>query len=699
MDSITLAKHAKRLDSRFSFRRKGAVRALAADNSKKRVPSLVQALSDPDSSIAAIAEDALRGFNHPDRLLGDDCDAVNAFCAVWAEGRDARLGRIVTECGYVASRPVALKVLTALKCGQSAEAVQRPEQVEHVVAALTDKDGDVARQAEVALRQIKADDVVDAFCRMWAQGRDAHQGRIVTECGYVASLPVALRVLTALKCGQSAEAVQRPEQVEHVVAALTDKDGEVAGHAEAALRQIKADDVVDAFCRIWAQGRDARLGKILRDCGYVVSWGGSSQKKLQEATRMGYVAPQHAALQVLTALKCRQAPRIEFAESAEALAQAADDQDKDIAATASKVIAGLRDAVAVDALIEATIQAPRSALVRACVNAGFRHTHDETHCVYLLVTEQLDAYFGKYFDDFQHVRRAYEEGDKALRANIMRVVQSGDLRFQEFFRRGQQRHERGEEDILMEVDSSLRLQDWPQLFELFLEAPMKYGYPLLDAFRQSGWEPPEAAADADAQTKSRLDARRSLYAEALRLSEGKAVQGGPSRGVANSASVVQPITVDAGGQGGKSVSALVEELDKATPIEGIPIVAALAGHGNVDEATRQKVQTSPHWPVRLAGRLTGLCPDSAFTDDPVHWVREGIPLVTATSTALELWPSRATPEDVQRMNALPPKAFEGKLGAVRSVLRLLITSGVKSAIIEQDQAMARQQAAVVDEEE
>jgi len=88
-----------------------------------------------------------------------------------------------------------------------------------------------------------------------------------------------------------------------------------------------------------------------------------------------------------------------------------------------------------------------------------------------------------------------------------------------------------------------------------------------------------------------------------------------------------------------------------------------------------------------------------LSNDPIHWVREGIPLVaTSRSVALEMWPSRATPEDVQRMNALPPQAFAGNLGAVRSVLRLLITSGVKAAIIEKDQAMAHQQAAVVEEE-
>ncbi len=378
-----------------------------------------------------------------------------------------------------------------------------------------------------------------------------------------------------------------------------------------------------------------------------------------------------------------------------ALARAIEHTDRDIAELAWNTLAKVRDPVALDELIQQAIALPNGRLANLCKKAKFRHTDDGMNCVYLLVTGQTDAYFEQQ-DDFRHVRHAYEKGNEALRANIMRVVQSGDRRFQAFFLQGKRRHERNEEDILIEINSSLRLKDWAQLFELFLEAPMKYGYPLLEHFRGSGWEPPEAPANADAQTKSRCDARRSLYREALKLSAGKAVQGGRP-GAASATASVEPVTVDAGGQGGKSVSALVAALDKAAPVEAIPIVAALAAQGKADPAVRQKIQTSPHWPVRLAGQIAGLYP--VLSNDPIHWVREGIPLVaTSRSVALEMWPSRATPEDVQRMNALPLPAFEGNLGAVRSVLRLLITSGVKAAIIEKDQAMAHQQAAVVEEE-
>lgn len=376
------------------------------------------------------------------------------------------------------------------------------------------------------------------------------------------------------------------------------------------------------------------------------------------------------------------------------LARALEHKDPAVREAAWEALGSGKDSVVADALIQLAIAEPEGALARRCRAARFQHTDDGMNCVFLLVTGQIDAYFAQQ-DDFQHVRRAYEKGDETLRANIMRVVQSGDRRFQPFFKKGAARHERGEQDIMTEIQSCLRLQDWPQLFELFLEAPMKYGYPLLEQFRNSGWEPPAAPPDADPQTKSRAEARRSLYHEALKLSAGKAVPPAAPQGH----DTAEAITLEGGADGG-SATTLLAALDKATPVEAIPVVAALAQQGRVDEAARKKIQESPHWPIRLAGRLTGLCPQEAFANDPVHWVREGMPLVAkAMSASLELWPSRATPQDVQQMSALPPQAFEGKLGAVRGVLRLLITSGVKAAIVEKDQAMARQQAAVVDEEE
>ncbi|MBI3682334.1 MAG: hypothetical protein HY235_18295, partial [Acidobacteria bacterium] len=78
--------------------------------------------------------------------------------------------------------------------------------------------------------------------------------------------------------------------------------------------------------------------------------------------------------------------------------------------------------------------------------------------------------------------------------------------------------------------------------------------------------------------------------------------------------------------------------------------------------------------VRLAGYATGLCLDLGVDEvkDDNHWVRE---LVRATPV-LEFWPAKATPADLEKLNAAPREAFAGKYGAVRRVLRLLLAHRV-----------------------
>ena len=467
------------------------------------------------------------------------------------------------------------------------------------------------------------------------------------------------------------------EAVPLLVRALGDKNEEVRAAAREALGSLKGQDAVDALCVQWMSSRDPALAAIIRE--------------------QRFVAQEPPEAHILSAFCSGQTPRVNNRARLKALEAAIDDKETDLAKAARDMITGQKDSAILDILTKQAINDPRGKLAQLCIESGFRNTDDATNCVYLLVTGQLDAYFSQQ-DDFEHVRRAYDKADEALRANIMRVVQSGDLRFQKFFKKGTRRHERDETDILAEVQTGLHHQNWPQLFELFLEAPMKYSYPILEHFRRAGWEPPEAPEGSDEIAKKRAEARRSLYRAVLQLSDGFAVTPGAPAPEKQDNSL-RSVTLDPGPMAKEAAKELIARIESAPPMEAMVAVAALAQQGTVDEQTRNRIQNHEHWPVRLAGRLTGLCPASAFANDPIYWVREGIAPDTRKSFTLDLWPSRAQPEDVQLLQDLPPAAFEGRLGAVRAVLRVVLASGVKAAIIEQDQAAARQQAAVVDEED
>jgi hypothetical protein len=129
---------------------------------------------------------------------------------------------------------------------------------------------------------------------------------------------------------------------------------------------------------------------------------------------------------------------------------------------------------------------------------------------------------------------------------------------------------------------------------------------------------------------------------------------------------------------------LVQRLASATPPEGVKIVAALAGKVQPGSPAARAVETSGHWLVRLAGWATGLGtaqPDVSRDEvkDDNYWITE---LVRATPV-LEFWPVKATPGDLDKLNAAPREAFSGKYGAVRRVLRLLLAHRVTTPEMEE----------------
>jgi HEAT repeat protein len=140
MNEQDLAKYAGQLHSRIPLLgprlRQEACRKLAEDSSSDVIPYLVEALRTDDSKVRAMADAALRALK--------DAVAVDGLCTLWAKGRDEQLGRIVSECGYIARRPVELRVLSALKANRPELAGESEAAVKLLMGAEGDRDQDVA---------------------------------------------------------------------------------------------------------------------------------------------------------------------------------------------------------------------------------------------------------------------------------------------------------------------------------------------------------------------------------------------------------------------------------------------------------------------------------------------------------------------------------------------------------------------------
>jgi hypothetical protein len=364
-------------------------------------------------------------------------------------------------------------------------------------------------------------------------------------------------------------------------------------------------------------------------------------------------------------LRRKAAERLAADASVEAvplLVEAVKDADAQVRAVADKTLRGLADRDSVSVLCELAVADPSGPAAKICRETKKRPADPEQAALLLFVTRQLDEYFQEDFE-FQNLRHAYDRARQGVKALVMDVVRGGDRRCLGFFGRRKPLSECSESEIQLAIESALRHRDWPRLFRAFQEMPMKYGFPLIEEFRKSGWEPEQADVKA-------------LYRAILTESKGETMP--PQAAPPKETSPVFERWLAEGRTGEYSrlgEAELVQRLAAAAPPEGVKIVAVLAGKTAAGSAAVRAVETSAHWLVRLAGYAVGLCSGDITKDavkDDNYWVNE----LVRSVAVLDFWPVKAAPADLDKLNAAPREAFTGKYGAVRRVLRLLLAHRV-----------------------
>jgi hypothetical protein len=142
MDQNT-AKALKRLKSRFILlggwmRRKGA-EALSGSSEPAAAEALVAALGDSNEKVRTAARNSLGTLK---------AGAVNRFCELWADARNGDLESILLECGYVASEPHKLNIMTILTNNSGGDLVHIGSSgADILLDLLNDKDASVAGTA------------------------------------------------------------------------------------------------------------------------------------------------------------------------------------------------------------------------------------------------------------------------------------------------------------------------------------------------------------------------------------------------------------------------------------------------------------------------------------------------------------------------------------------------------------------------
>ncbi len=148
------------LQSRFpllgKMRRQRAVEALQGHrNDPAAIEVLVEAMTSSDREVTAAAEAALGDLSAQ--------PAIDALGALWAKGRDTRLGKLIAQHGYIARQPLQAMILTSLKCGRPVR-VDRADVVPFFVRLLNDAEEEVRTAAIRSLEHVAPGPAWEALC-------------------------------------------------------------------------------------------------------------------------------------------------------------------------------------------------------------------------------------------------------------------------------------------------------------------------------------------------------------------------------------------------------------------------------------------------------------------------------------------------------------------------------------------------------
>ena len=150
---------------------------LSKDKSPQAVKILAEAVvRSSDRKVITIALEALRNLR--------DRDSVNAFCQVWAELRHKDLTTILKNRRYVSTEPKFL-VLSALKVG-ALDLVKKGDikVLDPLLAAISDKNTQIASAASVCLVELQDRKVIDALCKRWIENPSSQLQNVIQKGNY-----------------------------------------------------------------------------------------------------------------------------------------------------------------------------------------------------------------------------------------------------------------------------------------------------------------------------------------------------------------------------------------------------------------------------------------------------------------------------------------------------------------------------------
>ena len=442
--------------------------AIVTGGGKEIVEVLLEALKDRDAEIAKRAKLCAIALTN--------ADAINYLCQEWAVIRDRLLTKIICHARYVAIQPVEVRVLTALKVGKrQAIAKDNAAIIEPLLQACQNSELAIAAEARKLLGELKNQSAIDVLCIEWAKTRKQHLTDAL-QCGqYVATQPVEIKVLTALKNWQLEVIINGGEEiVEPLLGAFKDKDAEIANRAKLCALVLTNTDAIDYLCHKWAKTRDGLLEQII--------------------CQARYIARQPVEVKVLTALKLEQLESIdrEGAEVLEPLFQAYQDADPTIAKNVQIVLRDLKNPAARDRLCYLAIEQKDRLAWEIAITSKYAPRDPNQRALFYFLTEQWDEYESLDYK-CTLLQNIYELADNKLRKRIADIAkQAGRMEWVSLFaeaRKGKQLGEMTDAEWETTLAVLTSIKQWEKMWQLAQKAPAIWSKQLLQRLNEVGWVP------------------------------------------------------------------------------------------------------------------------------------------------------------------------------------------------------------------
>ncbi|BAQ66690.1 WD40 repeat domain-containing protein [Geminocystis sp. NIES-3709] len=165
--------------------RQQAAKELVQDRSLQAIESLTKALIfSTDKNFQNIVLGALRQIKIQEKEL------IDIVCKVWAESRDVELGKILKLKAWVASKPLTLRLLTALNLGwQGIIEEQKKEIVAPLLSFFNDQDSFIQQTAKQWCGNFTDPEIQEEVCRLASEENNPLALEVATRCHYLPTEP------------------------------------------------------------------------------------------------------------------------------------------------------------------------------------------------------------------------------------------------------------------------------------------------------------------------------------------------------------------------------------------------------------------------------------------------------------------------------------------------------------------------------